>query len=205
MLNIQIMYQGVDMNYSKLKHLFKHNLVYFRLFILLTSVPSQPEVSKYCAELMPLLLGYLSSLNQAKVGHVTKAFYALENFMENLGKLKKQQFTTEPVKKRTNKRHKMTQTCVYLSNKADLVLIQFHHTVLQDVIVILSMILSSKVHFHLLFLSLWTGADIEPYLPTLMETMLSALNNTENLKIKELAVSAIGAIGKKIIIVSMVI
>lgn len=31
-----------------------------------------------------------------------------------------------------------------------------------------------------------------------METMLSALNNTENLKIKELAVSAIGAIGKKL-------
>lgn len=45
----------------------------------------QPEVSKYCAELMPLLLGYLSSLNQASVSHVTKAFYALENFMENLG------------------------------------------------------------------------------------------------------------------------
>ncbi|XP_061614614.1 importin-4 [Phyllopteryx taeniolatus] len=45
----------------------------------------QPEVSKHCEELMPLLLGYLSSLNQAKVGHVTKAFYALENFMENLG------------------------------------------------------------------------------------------------------------------------
>ncbi|KAJ3611313.1 hypothetical protein NHX12_021329 [Muraenolepis orangiensis] len=45
----------------------------------------QPEVSKYCGELMPLLLGYMSCLNQAKVGHVTKAFYALENFMENLG------------------------------------------------------------------------------------------------------------------------
>uniref|UniRef100_A0A673B2Z8 Importin 4 n=1 Tax=Sphaeramia orbicularis TaxID=375764 RepID=A0A673B2Z8_9TELE len=45
----------------------------------------QPDISKYCSELMPLLLGYLSSLNQAKVGHVTKAFYALENFMENLG------------------------------------------------------------------------------------------------------------------------
>uniref|UniRef100_A0A671VNH8 Importin 4 n=1 Tax=Sparus aurata TaxID=8175 RepID=A0A671VNH8_SPAAU len=45
----------------------------------------QPEVSKYCSDLMPLLLGYLSSCNQAKVGHVTKAFYALENFMENLG------------------------------------------------------------------------------------------------------------------------
>lgn len=45
----------------------------------------KPEVSKYCSELMPLLLGYLSSLNDAKVGHITKAFYALENFMENLG------------------------------------------------------------------------------------------------------------------------
>lgn len=29
-----------------------------------------------------------------------------------------------------------------------------------------------------------------------METMLSALNNSEDLKIKELSVSAIGAIGK---------
>ncbi|XP_074549927.1 importin-4 [Halichoeres trimaculatus] len=83
----------------------------------------QPEVSKYCEQLMPLLLGYLSSLNQTKVGHVTRAFYALENFMENLA-----------------------------------------------------------------------GTEIEPYLPTLMETMLSALNNTDNLKIKELTVSAIGAI-----------
>uniref|UniRef100_A0A8C5ARK8 Importin 4 n=1 Tax=Gadus morhua TaxID=8049 RepID=A0A8C5ARK8_GADMO len=82
----------------------------------------QPEVSKYCSELMPLLLGYMSCLNQAKVGHVTKAFYALENFMENLGE------------------------------------------------------------------------EIAPYLPTLMETMLSALHNAEELKIKELAVSAIGAI-----------
>lgn len=35
---------------------------------------------------MPLLLGYLSSLNEARIGHVTKAFYALENFIENLGK-----------------------------------------------------------------------------------------------------------------------
>ncbi|XP_051969767.1 importin-4-like [Xyrauchen texanus] len=82
----------------------------------------QPDVSKFHAELMPLLHGYLSAVNQTKIGHMTKAFYALENFLENLGQ------------------------------------------------------------------------DIEPYLPTLMETMLSALNNTENLKLKELAVSAIGAI-----------
>lgn len=39
--------------------------------------------------------------------------------------------------------------------------------------------------------------DIHSYLPTLMETMLSALNNTVNLKLKELAVSAIGAIGNQ--------
>lgn len=82
----------------------------------------QPEVSKYSAELMPLLLGYMSALNNSKIGHVTKAFYALENFLENL------------------------------------------------------------------------GSEIEPYLPTLMETMLTALNTAESLKLKELAVSAIGAI-----------
>ncbi|XP_057178521.1 importin-4 isoform X2 [Triplophysa rosa] len=82
----------------------------------------QPDVSKFHTELMPLLLGYLSAVNQTTVGHMTKAFYALENFLESLGQ------------------------------------------------------------------------DIEPYLPTLMETMLSALNNAENLKLKELAVSAIGAI-----------
>ncbi|KAF7708017.1 importin-4 [Silurus meridionalis] len=82
----------------------------------------QPEVSKYHTELMPLLLGYLSSLNEARIGHVTKAFYALENFLENLDE------------------------------------------------------------------------DIQSYLPTLMETMLSALNTTTNLKLKELSVSAIGAI-----------
>lgn len=44
-------------------------------------------------------------------------------------------------------------------------------------------------------LFLLSGQEIEPYLPSLMETMLSALNNAENLKLKELAVSAIGAIG----------
>ncbi|XP_067234291.1 importin-4 isoform X2 [Chanodichthys erythropterus] len=82
----------------------------------------QPDVSKFHAELMPLLHGYLSAVNQTKIGHMTKAFYALENFLENLGQ------------------------------------------------------------------------EIEPYLPTLMETMLSALNNAENFKLKELAVSAIGAI-----------
>lgn len=61
----------------------------FVIIFLFSTYSSQPEVSKYCADLMPLLLGYLSSLNQAKVGHVTKAFYALENFMENLGELEK--------------------------------------------------------------------------------------------------------------------
>lgn len=58
-----------------------------RIYNIQWCVFSQPDVSKYCAELMPLLLNYLSSLSQAKIGHVTKAFYALENFMENLGKL----------------------------------------------------------------------------------------------------------------------
>lgn len=65
------------------------NFALFSFFCLLvfSFFASQPEVSKFCSELMPLLLGYLSSLNQAKIGHVTKAFYALENFMQNLGEL----------------------------------------------------------------------------------------------------------------------
>lgn len=123
---------------------------------------SQPEISKYCAELMPLLLGYLSSLNEAKVGHVTKAFYALENFMENLGELKSDV-----------RAMRLTQLRYRFTPSKNL-----------DVLSVVSLVF------------LLTGADIEPYLPTLMETMLSALNNAENLKIKELAVSAIGAIGK---------
>lgn len=41
------------------------------------------------------------------------------------------------------------------------------------------------------------GDEIQPYLPTLMETMLSALCNSESLKLKELSVSAIGAIGNE--------
>lgn len=69
-----------------LKDKFLSNLLLIDFF---STSAWQPEVSKYCEELMPLLLGYLSSLNQSKVGHVTKAFYALENFMENLGKLEK--------------------------------------------------------------------------------------------------------------------
>uniref|UniRef100_A0A673XMS0 Importin 4 n=1 Tax=Salmo trutta TaxID=8032 RepID=A0A673XMS0_SALTR len=109
----------------------------------------QPEVSKYCAELMPLLLAYMSALNQAKIGHVTKAFYALENFLENLGE-------DPPI---------------------HLILIHNHLSC-----------------YYFILLVPQTTFNIEPYLPTLMETMLSALSNAENLKLKELAVSAIGAI-----------
>ncbi|KAG7488719.1 hypothetical protein MATL_G00036610 [Megalops atlanticus] len=82
----------------------------------------QPEISKYSAELIPLLLGYISGLDQAKTVHISKVFYALENFLENLGE------------------------------------------------------------------------GIQPYLPTLMETMLATLSSSDSLKMKVLSVSAIGAI-----------
>ncbi|KAJ8374895.1 hypothetical protein SKAU_G00054750 [Synaphobranchus kaupii] len=82
----------------------------------------QPEISKYSSELIPLLLGYLSGLDHSRVVHVSKVFYALENFLENL------------------------------------------------------------------------GDEIQPYLPTLMETMFSALSDAKSLKIQVLAISAIGAI-----------
>lgn len=114
---------------------------------------------------MPLLLGYLSSLNDAKIGHITKAFYALENFLENLG---------EP------KNDLACRRLVFFSYLAT-------NTPSPPP--------PSDLHFPP-----WptrrTGEDIESYLPTLMETMLSTLNTTENLKIKELTVSAIGGIGE---------
>lgn len=143
---------------------------------------------------MPLLLGYLSSLNQAKVGHVTKAFYALENFMENLGK-EKGLCNTCPVETAhiaLYKRIHETFSSVNYSKSFKLVLRNTSKLVcwMPQTHSITICFVSSLC----LFLS--TGADIEPYLPTLMDTMLSALNSTESLKIKELAVSAIGAIGR---------
>ncbi|XP_062916193.1 importin-4 [Mobula hypostoma] len=82
----------------------------------------QPDISKYSEDIMPLLLNYLSTIDNSKGGHLTKAYYALENFVENLGK------------------------------------------------------------------------KIEPYLPTLMERMLMALCSSSSSRVKELAISAIGAI-----------
>uniref|UniRef100_V9KAN5 Importin-4 n=1 Tax=Callorhinchus milii TaxID=7868 RepID=V9KAN5_CALMI len=46
----------------------------------------QPDISKYSDEIMPLLLNYLSTIDNSKGAHLTKAYYALENFVENLGK-----------------------------------------------------------------------------------------------------------------------
>ncbi|XP_064416459.1 importin-4 [Latimeria chalumnae] len=82
----------------------------------------QPDISKFSDELMPLLLNYLSNIDNTKGGHLTKAYYALENFVENL------------------------------------------------------------------------GSKIEPYLPTLMDRMLTALRSMDGNRVKELAISAIGAI-----------
>ncbi|GCB83499.1 hypothetical protein scyTo_0024429 [Scyliorhinus torazame] len=45
----------------------------------------QPDISKYSDEIMPLLLNYLGTIDNSKGGHLTKAYYALENFVENLG------------------------------------------------------------------------------------------------------------------------
>ncbi|XP_069618553.1 importin-4 [Ranitomeya imitator] len=82
----------------------------------------QPNISSYSDSVLPLLLEYLSRVDPCHTAHLTKAYYALENFVENL------------------------------------------------------------------------GSKIEPYLPTLMEPILKSLSNSENVKLKELSVSALGAI-----------
>ncbi|XP_056381767.1 importin-4 [Hyla sarda] len=82
----------------------------------------QPDISGYSESVLPLLLEYLSRVDPSHTAHLTKAYYALENFVENL------------------------------------------------------------------------GSKIEPYLPTLMERILRSLSSSDNVRLQELSVSALGAI-----------
>ncbi|KAG8455383.1 hypothetical protein GDO86_001542 [Hymenochirus boettgeri] len=82
----------------------------------------QPDISNYSDSVLPLLLDYICRVDPSETAHLTKAYYALENFVESLG------------------------------NK------------------------------------------IEPYLPTLMERILTCLRGSDNNRVKELSVSCLGAI-----------
>ena len=47
----------------------------------------QPDINSYASEIMPLLFNVLHQMQDEKRGSgLTKAYYALENFVENLGK-----------------------------------------------------------------------------------------------------------------------
>nr|DBA22463.1 TPA: hypothetical protein GDO54_013489 [Pyxicephalus adspersus] len=82
----------------------------------------QPDISSYADSVLPLLLEYLSRVDPSHTSHLTKAYFALENFVENL------------------------------------------------------------------------GSKIEPYLPTLMERILGCMSSSSSPKLKELSISALGAI-----------
>ncbi|XP_062992581.1 importin-4 [Elgaria multicarinata webbii] len=84
----------------------------------------QPDIAEYSDDIMPLLLCYLEGVHPAHTSHMAKAYYALENFVENLGE------------------------------------------------------------------------KIGPYIPALMERMLTTLSSSSSPRNKELAVSAIGAIAQ---------
>uniref|UniRef100_A0A674ICS3 Importin 4 n=1 Tax=Terrapene triunguis TaxID=2587831 RepID=A0A674ICS3_9SAUR len=45
----------------------------------------QPDITAYVGEVLPLLLSYLGGVELARGGHLAKAYYALENFVESLG------------------------------------------------------------------------------------------------------------------------
>nr|XP_056719335.1 importin-4 [Euleptes europaea] len=45
----------------------------------------QPDIARYSDEIMPLLLSYLEGVELNHTSHLAKAYYALENFVENLG------------------------------------------------------------------------------------------------------------------------
>ncbi|CAH1269854.1 IPO4 [Branchiostoma lanceolatum] len=82
----------------------------------------QPGITKYHGDIVPLLINHLMQGEHSSKEGITKTYYALEEFVENLGK------------------------------------------------------------------------DILPYLPALMESLLSAQTTSQAVHIKELAISAIGAI-----------
>ncbi|XP_061445058.1 importin-4 isoform X2 [Rhineura floridana] len=44
----------------------------------------QPDIARYSDDIMPLLLRYLEGIQLAHTSHMAKAYYALENFVENL-------------------------------------------------------------------------------------------------------------------------
>ncbi|XP_077663102.1 importin-4 isoform X5 [Eretmochelys imbricata] len=45
----------------------------------------QPDIAAYAGEVLPLLLSYLGGVEPVRGGHLAKAYYALENFVESLG------------------------------------------------------------------------------------------------------------------------
>ncbi|MXQ91933.1 hypothetical protein E5288_WYG019605 [Bos mutus] len=55
----------------------------------------QPHISSYSGDVMPLLLSYLKSVPPGHTHHLAKACYALENFVENLGRPKVQPYLPE--------------------------------------------------------------------------------------------------------------
>ncbi|KAH0626147.1 hypothetical protein JD844_000940, partial [Phrynosoma platyrhinos] len=108
----------------------------------------QPDIANYSDDIMPLILRYLEGVQVAHTSHMAKAYYALENFVENLGE--------------------------------NFWLLGPH----------LSSILFPPCP-HINF-----GDKIAPYLPSLMERMLTTLSLPGSPRTKELAVSAIGAIAQ---------
>lgn len=62
--------------------------VFWVLFICLSLLKLQPDISKYCADVLPLLLEHIvhpSERAKERNSNVTRIYYALETFCENLG------------------------------------------------------------------------------------------------------------------------
>ena len=57
-----------------------------------SSIQFQPDISKYASEILPLLFQYLLQVSQDPEKHskgLTRSYYALEMFCENLGRILK--------------------------------------------------------------------------------------------------------------------
>lgn len=141
---------------------------------------------------MPLLLAYLKSVPPGHTHHLAKACYALENFVENLGS--DGIWVCEGGDKAVawaegRKVCNSVNYCLWLGER--------YRTTRMVSLEAGGPPVSRRPELVVRRLPFPTGPKVQPYLPELMECMLQPLRNTSTPRAKELAVSALGAIGEE--------
>lgn len=142
---------------------------------------------------MPLLLAYLKSVPPGHTHHLAKACYALENFVENLGS--DGIWGCEGGDKAValaegGKVCNSLNYCLWWGEGCGRTIRMVSLEAGGSPVSMRPGLVGRRLPFLL-------GPKVQPYLPELMECMLQPLRNTSIPRAKELAVSALGAIGEE--------